>query len=111
MTQKPSLPADRPVGLQEQKLPSGVGVRCLYQLGKLEGGRRWATDPIWSLEVYQLGWSVTKLGEPVLYYLDAPSGPECGFVREELLVVPPQTHSYHLMVFVIKVDSDASIPP
>ena len=30
----------RPVGLQEQKLPSGVGVRFLYQPGELDGGRR-----------------------------------------------------------------------
>ena len=55
VTQKPSLPGTRPVGLQEQKLPSGIGVHYLYQPGELEGGRQWATDPIWSLEVYGLG--------------------------------------------------------
>ena len=82
----------RPVGLKEQKLPSGVGVRFLYQPGELEGGRRRATDPVWSLQVYRLGRSVTKPGEPVLYYLDSASqGPSRGFVREELLVVPPDT--------------------
>ena len=82
----------RPVGLQEQKLPSGVGVRFLYQPGELEGGRRRATDPVWSLRVYRLGHTVTKPGEPVLYYLDsAGQGPSRGFVREELLVVPPDT--------------------
>ena len=82
----------RPVGLQEQKLPSGVGVRFLYQPGELEGGRRRATDPVWSLRVYRLGRTVTKPGEPVLYYLDsAGQGPSRGFVREELLVVPPDT--------------------
>ena len=82
----------RPVGLQEQKLPSGVGVRYLYQPGELEGGRRRATDPVWSLQVYRLGRSVTKPDEPVLYYLDsAGQGPSRGFVREELLVVPPDT--------------------
>ena len=90
VTQKPSSTVPgRPVGSKEQKLPSGVGVRYLYQPGELEGGRRRATDPIWSLEVYQLGRSVTKPGEPVLYYLQ--DGPERGFVREELLVVPPDT--------------------
>ena len=90
VTQKPSSTVpDRPVGSKEQKLPSGVGVRYLYQPGELEGGRRRATDPIWSLEVYQLGRSVTKPREPVLYYLQ--DGPERAFVREELLLVPPDT--------------------
>ena len=89
-TQKPSsVVPDRPVGLKEQKLLSGVGVHFLYQPGELEGGRRRATDPVWSLGVYRLGRSVTKPGEPVLYYLQ--DGPQRGFVREELLVVPPDT--------------------
>ena len=69
VAQKPSLPADWPVGLQEQKLPSGAGISYLYQPGELEGGCRCATDPVWSLEVYQLGRSVTKQAEPVVYYL------------------------------------------
>ena len=86
----PSLPAHRPVGLKEQKLPSDVGVRYLYQPGELEGGgRRRATDPVWSFEVHRLGRSVTKPGEPVVYYLE--DGPARGFVREELLVVPRDT--------------------
>ena len=55
-TQKPSsVVPGRPVGLKEQKVPSGVGVRFLYQPGELEGGRRRATDPVWSLEVYDWG--------------------------------------------------------
>ena len=88
-TQKPSsVVPGRPVGLKEQKVPSGVGVRFLYQPRELEGGRRRATDPVWSLEVYRLGRSVTKSDEPVLYYLQ--DGPPRGFVREEL-VVPPDT--------------------
>ena len=90
MLQKPSsVVPDCPVGLKEQRLPSDVGVRYLYQPGELEGGRRRATDPIWFLGVYWLGRSVTKPGEPVLYYLQ--DGPQRGFVREELLVVPPNT--------------------
>ena len=89
VAQKPSSPAGRPAGLNEQKVPSGVGVRYLYQPGELEGGRRRATDPVWSLGVYRLGRSVTKPDEPVLYYLQ--DGPSRGFVREELLVVPPNT--------------------
>ena len=94
VAQKPSsVVPGRPVGLREQKLPSGVGVRYLYEPGELEGGRRRATDPVWSLDVYQLGRSVTKPGEPVLYYLQKRQGrgPERGFVLEELLLVPPDT--------------------
>ena len=79
----------RPVGLQEQKLPSGVGVCYLYQPGEIEGGRHRATDPVWSLQVYRLGRSVAKSGAPVVYYLI--DGPLRGFVREELLVVPSDT--------------------
>ena len=87
--QKPSLPASRPVGLHEKKLSPLVGVRFLYQPGELEGGRRRATDPIWSLDIYRISRSVTKDDEPILYYLQG--GPGRGFVREELLVVPPDT--------------------
>ena len=90
VAQKPSsVVPDRPVGLKEQRLSSGVGVRYLYQPGELEGGWHRATDPVWSLEVCRLGRSVTKPDEPVLYYLQ--DGPPRGFVREELLVVPPDT--------------------
>ncbi|MEW8688843.1 MAG: hypothetical protein AB2556_23745 [Candidatus Thiodiazotropha sp.] len=89
-TQKPSFVVPgRAVGLEEAKLPSRVGVRYMYQPSELEGGRRRATDPVWSLEVYRLGRSVTKPDEPVLYYMQ--DGPPRGFVREELLVVPPDT--------------------
>ena len=49
VAQKPSsVGPGRPVGLKEQKLPSGVGVRFLYLPSELEGGRRSATDPVWS---------------------------------------------------------------
>jgi len=90
VAQKPSSTVPgRAVGLREQKIPSGVDVRYLYQSGELEGGRRRATDPIWSLTVHHLGRSVTKPDEPVLYYLQ--DGPQRGFVREELLVVPFDT--------------------
>ena len=64
-------------------------MRYLYQPGELEGGNRRATDPIWSLKVYNIERVVTKPNEPVVYYLY--DGPKRGFVREELLVVPPGT--------------------
>ena len=62
-----STVSGRPVGLKEQKLPSGMGVRYLYQPGELKAGRRRAKDPVWSIEVYRLGRSVTKPDQPVLY--------------------------------------------
>ena len=65
-------------------------MRYLYQPGELEGGTKRATDPIWSLKIYQIVKNVTKPNEPFVYYLsDEPT--LRGFVREELLVVPPNT--------------------
>ena len=86
---KPSTTYSRPVGEREKKLPSLVNVRYLYQPEELEGGVKRATDPIWSLKVHSIERSVTKSNEPVLYYLR--DDPKHGFVREELLVVPPNT--------------------
>ena len=64
-------------------------VRYLYQPGELEGGTKRATDPIWSLDVYNIERVFIKPKQPILYYL--ADGPKRGFVREELLVVPPNT--------------------
>ena len=86
---KPSTPYLRPVGVNEKKLPPLIHVRYLYQPGELEGGTKRATDPIWSLKVLQVVKNMTKPKEPVIYYLS--DGPKRGFVREELLVVPPNT--------------------
>ena len=86
---KPSTPYSRPVGVNEKKLPPLINVRYLYQPGELEGGTKRATGPIWSLKVYQVVKNMTKPNEPVVYYLS--DGPKRGFVREELLVVPPNT--------------------
>ena len=81
----------RPVGVKEVRLPPGVSVRYLYAPGEGEGGeRRRATDPIWSLGVYDLIKSVVTLNQPVLYYL-SEGAPKRGFVREELQVVPNDT--------------------
>ena len=89
VTSKPSTPYSRPVGVNEKKLPPRVNLRYLYQPGELEGGGRRATDPIWSLKVHNIERIVTKPDEPVVYYLY--DGPKWGFVREELMVVPPDT--------------------
>ena len=61
----------------------------MYKPGKLEGGSKRANDPVWSLKVYNIEKSVTKPNEPVLYYLQ--DAPKRSFVREELLVVPPNS--------------------
>ena len=84
-----STPYLRPVGVNEKKLPSGSSVRYLYQPGELEGGRRRATDPIWSLTVYEIEKIMIKPDAPVIYYLLV--GPKRWFVGEELLVVSPGT--------------------
>ena len=86
---KPSTKYNRPVGLNEKKLPPLINVRYLHQPGELEGGTKRATDPIWSLKFYQVVENKTKTNEPVVYYLS--DGSKRGFVREELLVVPPNT--------------------
>ena len=78
--------------MNEKKLPSGVSVRYLYQPGELEGGRQRATDPIWSLKVYEIEKIMIKPNTPVIYYLF--DGPKRGFVREELLVMSLPIHSY-----------------
>ena len=88
----------RPVGLDEKRLPPGVLVRYLYAPGEGEGGeRRRATDPIWSLGIYDLIRSVVSSFQPVLYYL-SDGVPKRGFVREELQVVPDDTELPHKSV-------------
>ena len=80
----------RPVGFNEKRLLSGIKVRYLLAPGEDEGGeRRRGTDPVWSLEVFDLSRSVVSPGQPVLYYL--LDGPERSFVREELQFVPGDT--------------------
>ena len=77
----------------ESLLSPGIKVRYLYQPGGLEGGEcRRATDPIWSLDTYEISQVIGK--DAVVYYLhDATNSraPKRGFVREELLVVPLDT--------------------
>ena len=85
--------SSKPVQSKTLLLPPGVKVRYLYQPGELEGGEhRRATDPIWSLNTYE----IIRVFNPVfnnnlvIYYLHDPA-PKRGFVREELLVVPNDT--------------------
>ena len=60
---KPATPYSRPVGVIEKKLPPQVNVRYLYQPGELQGGGKRATEPTWSLKVYNIDW-VYVLGFP-----------------------------------------------
>ena len=59
----------------ESLLPPGIKVRYLYQPGELEGGeRRRATDPIWSLDTYEISQVVPR--GPIVYHLhDSNSSP------------------------------------
>ena len=80
----------RPVGHKEMRLSPGVQIRYLLAPSEYEGGdRQHATDPIWSIGIFDVGRSVLAMDQPVLYYLD--SGPKRLFVREELQVVPEDT--------------------
>ena len=79
----------RPVGKKEKRLDSSVNVRYLFAPGELEGGGKRATDPNWSLNVFNILTSIANENEPVLYYLK--DGPKRGFVREELMIVPKGT--------------------
>ena len=86
VSSEPSTPYSRPVGVNEKKTPSlSQSEISVYQPGELEGDGRRATDPIWSLKVYNIEKVVTKPEEPVMYYLF--DGLKRGFVREELMVV------------------------
>ena len=77
------------LGKNEKRLDSSVNVRYLFAPGELEGGGRRATDPNWSLKVFNISSSIANENEPVLYYLK--DGPKHGFVREELMIVPKGT--------------------
>jgi len=86
VAQKPSsVVSGKPTGLEEPLIPSSALVRYLYQPRELEGGRRRATDRVWSLTTHTVRNAVRQRGQPALYYLN--DGPARGFVRERLLVV------------------------
>ena len=67
-------------------LGPNVPVQYLYTTGELEGGSNRNTNPVWSLTTHNICNVVHKSDKPSMYYLIG--GPACGFVHEELLVVP-----------------------
>ena len=74
-----------------------ANVRYLYQPGESEhGGRRRATDPIWSVNIHKIDYHIITQGIRV-YYLKAPA-PKRGFVKEELLIVPADTVTSHIQM-------------
>ena len=79
----------RPIDYNEICLPAGSLVRYLLDNSKHKGGKRRATDPIWSLETFQIESSTIIKGQPVMYRL--VDGPKKIFVREELLPIPFDT--------------------
>ncbi len=83
------LPKDRIIGYDEVVLPAGTCVRYLIDASELDGGRRRSTDPIWSKEIFTFESAIIRSRQPVMYQLDG--GPKRYFVREELMVVPPDT--------------------
>lgn len=80
---------NRPIGHNEICLPAGSLVRYLLDNSKYKGGKRRATDPIWSLETFQIESSTIIKGQPIMYRL--VDGPKKIFVREELLPIPFDT--------------------
>ena len=97
---KPSAPAGRIVGLEEPLPPSDSLMRYLYAPGELEGGRRRATDPVWSITTHTVRNVVRQSGQPALYYLaDGPRAVSC--VRSFSLCL--QTLNYLRIGFLFDV--------
>ena len=64
----------------------------IFAPGEYEGGKkRRATDPVWSLEIFEPSHSKVSPDQPVMYYLSG--GPKRSFVREELQVVPEDSEA------------------
>ena len=61
---------------EEKLLDVGTKVRYLYEPGELEGyqhkgeRRKRSTDPIWSVDVYEIKDRYVQKHQPMLYYLD-----------------------------------------
>jgi len=89
------IPKYRLVGEDEECLPSGTLVRYLLDNSDYKGGRRRATDPIWSTKIFIIESMTVKSRQPVMYRLadmdNEQSIPKRYFVREELLIVPSDT--------------------
>ena len=89
-TPKIKVDYKRPVGFEEECIPINSKVRYLLLPEDLEGGKRRATDPNWSLLAFEIDRIIVDEDKPVLYYLkkgvNSFSPPKRSFVREELIV-------------------------
>src|SRR5438309_2002433 len=63
------IPKHRLVGKDEECLPSGTLVRYLLDNSDYKGGRRRATDPIWSTKIFIIESMTVKSRQPVMYRL------------------------------------------
>lgn len=84
----------KPPPIETRKVVASIcpnaNVRYLYQPGEQEGGgKKRATDPIWSVDIHKIDYQIITQGIRV-YYLKSPA-PKRGFVKEELLIVPADT--------------------
>ena len=91
------LPA-APVIESVEEIPPNSVVRYLYYPGEQDSGTvRRATDPVWSVDAYQIEKRTSQFKKngkkvttgPTLYYL--LDGPKRSFVRQELQIVPEDT--------------------
>ena len=74
----------------EKRLAGDGLYRFLLLPGEEHGDhRKRATDRLWSKKIYRLSEVREKPGNRVMYYLQ--DGPERGFVKEELMLVPEDT--------------------
>ena len=63
-TKKPPLVVIRKAGAP---VCPTVNVRYLYQPGELEGGKKRATDPVWSVDIHKIDHYIVAQGIRVCY--------------------------------------------
>lgn len=73
-----------------QPVLGNVTVRYLYEPGELEGGKKRATDPVWSVTTHNISSITRSTGRNAIYRLDS-TAPQRGFTREQLQVIPTDT--------------------
>src|SRR5947207_14205759 len=85
------IPKHRLVEEDEECLPSGTLVRYLLDNSDYKGGRRRATDSIWSTKIFIIKLMMIKSRQPVMYQLADMNNKQFilkrYFVREKLLIV------------------------
>ena len=80
---KPQVIQNRPIG---EPISPDATLRYLYQPEEQGGGRRRATDPIWSVSIHKISHHIVLQGIRIYYLM--PPAPQRGFITEELLIVP-----------------------